>query len=48
MEKSALQDRLYQDVVERQRRISKGEDINSIRAMTRRFRATRGEAAAFA
>ena len=43
-----LQDRLYQDVVERQRRSSKAEDINAMRAMTRRYRSTRGEAAAAA
>jgi len=46
-EKSTLQDRLYQDVVEKQRRSSssKVEDMNSIRAMTRRYRQTRGDAA---
>ena len=43
---SELQDRLYQDVVERQRRSSKAEDVNAMRAMTRRYRATRGETAA--
>jgi len=48
-EKSTLQDRLYQEVVERQRRTSsKAEDMNSIRAMTRRYRQTRGDAAAAA
>ena len=42
-----LQDRLYQEVVERQRRSSsKVEDMNSIRAMTRRYRQTRGDTAA--
>ena len=46
--KSELQDRLYQDVLERQRRSSKAEDVNAMRAMTRRYRATRGESAAAA
>ena len=41
-EKSALQDRLYQDAVERQKRSSsKVEDMNAMRAMTRRYRQTR-------
>ena len=42
-EKSLLQDRLYQEVLERQRRSSKAEDMNAMRAMTRRYRATRGD-----
>ena len=33
-------------MVERQRRSSKAEDVNAMRAMTRRYRATRGETAA--
>ena len=44
-----MQDRLYQDVVERQRRSSsKIDDVNAIRAMTRRYRQTRDGTAAAA
>jgi hypothetical protein len=44
-EKAQLQDRFYQEVVERQRRSSKVDDMNAMRAMTRRYRQTRGDAA---
>jgi len=43
-ERSMLQDRLYQEVVERQRRSSKAEDLNSLRAIKRSYRQTRGDA----
>jgi len=45
-EKSLIQDRLAHELVERQKRSSKIEDINSIRAMTRRYHKTRGVDAA--
>ena len=42
-EKSAVQDRLAHELMERQKRSSKGlEDMNAVRAMTRRYRQTRG------
>lgn len=40
-EQSVMQDRLAQELVERQKRTSKIEDMNSLRAMTRRYRQTR-------
>jgi len=43
-ERSIMQDRLYQEVVERQRRSSKAEDLNSLRAIKRSYRQTRGDA----
>ena len=44
-EKSNLQDKLYQEVLERQKR-SSSQDANSIRAMTRQLRQKRGDTTA--
>ena len=42
-ERSIVQDRLAHELMERQKRSSKGlEDMNAVRAMTRRYRQTRG------
>ena len=41
-EKSVVQDRLAQELVDRQKRSARIEDMNSLRAMTRRYRQTRG------
>ena len=44
-EKAILQDQIANAVIERHKRMSSAQDQNSIRAMTRRYRQTRSEAA---